>query len=202
MVIPIGGGKTAVHIHRFNPKKDTPENHREERDAISRDLMHVYDAINRKLGNGGFVAEDQNMTERDMQVMFEAVDENPWVLPNSDRANNEHPSSYTMLGVVKGLERAIPFVPGLEWRAGQDNLLEDKAVAVQGIGNIGKELIREFYPDLESINDVAYKTENLVFVHIAHPSPGNGHFFTWLNSSEGIQAHKRKLAIEAIRDYS
>ena len=62
-----------------------------------------------------------------------------------------------------------------------------------------KELIGEFYPNLQSINEVAYKTNNLFFVHITHPSPGNGHFFSWLNSQEGVQAHKRELAIEAVR---
>lgn len=63
-----------------------------------------------------------------------------------------------------------------------------------------KGLIEEFYPkELQSINEVAYKTNNLTFVHITHPSRANGHFSSWLNYQEGIQANKRELAIEAVR---
>ncbi|MXO84755.1 hypothetical protein GRI38_01735 [Altererythrobacter aurantiacus] len=47
------------------------------------------------------------------------------------------------------------------------------------------------------INPMAYKSADVWFVHLAHPSPGNGHFGAYIRG-EGKPGLKRNLAREAL----
>lgn len=40
-------------------------------------------------------------------------------------------------------------------------------------------LLATIYPRLRRINNVAYGDDKRLFVHVTHPSPGNGHFSAW-----------------------
>ena len=48
------------------------------------------------------------------------------------------------------------------------------------------------------INDVAYIQNNKLFVHIAHPSPGNGHIKDWISGKSTV-GKKKRLAEDAIK---
>lgn len=50
----------------------------------------------------------------------------------------------------------------------------------------------------ESINPVAYRSAGVNFVHLAHPSRGNGHFDAFLRG-EGKPGQKRDYAMQAIK---
>lgn len=50
---------------------------------------------------------------------------------------------------------------------------------------------------VEWINPMAYVSAGVVFVHLAHPSPGNGHFGAYLRG-EGKPGQKRDFAKEAL----
>jgi len=52
--------------------------------------------------------------------------------------------------------------------------------------------------EAEPINSVAYRSHGVGFVHLTHPSRGNGHFDTFLRG-EGKPGLKRDHAIKAIR---
>jgi len=40
-------------------------------------------------------------------------------------------------------------------------------------------LLSRIYPEMKMINEVSYGDGKRLFVHITHPSPGNGHFTKW-----------------------
>jgi hypothetical protein len=50
----------------------------------------------------------------------------------------------------------------------------------------------------KTINDVAYVQNNILYVHLAHPSPGNGHLHNWINGISNI-GKKKELAKKEIR---
>lgn len=54
-------------------------------------------------------------------------------------------------------------------------------------------LLATIYPGLRKINDVAYGDDERLFVHITHPSPGNGHFSSWNTGNS-----KFELALSAL----
>jgi len=55
------------------------------------------------------------------------------------------------------------------------------------------QLLKTLYPDLQWVNQVAYRSEDRLFVHLTHPSPGNGTYQAWIDG-----APKQQLAIEAL----
>ncbi len=63
-----------------------------------------------------------------------------------------------------------------------------------------KELLSNFYAaDFRSINEVVYGTGERVWVHLTHPSPGNGTRGEWLHGGEETRSgHKRELALQVI----
>lgn len=64
-----------------------------------------------------------------------------------------------------------------------------------------REMQRLYSTGLQRINDVAYGNDEVTWVHVTHPSPGNGHFNTWLTADGNHTAgRKRELAIAAVRD--
>ena len=62
-------------------------------------------------------------------------------------------------------------------------------------------ILSKLYPDFSSINEVAFQAGGALWVYGAHPSPGNGHFKSWLSgSAENVSARKRILARQALAD--
>lgn len=50
------------------------------------------------------------------------------------------------------------------------------------------------------LNEVSYRRGAETFVHVAHPSPANGHFKGWEHGNAGTSwGHKRELARVAVR---
>jgi len=63
-----------------------------------------------------------------------------------------------------------------------------------------KNLIRSLYgAEFRDINEVAYETPGALWVHVAHPSPGNGFFSRWMEgASSDASGIKLQRALEAI----
>ena len=62
-----------------------------------------------------------------------------------------------------------------------------------------KNTLKSLYPiEFEEINSVSYRTENILWVHLTHPSPGNGTVKFWLNG-EGKSGRKMNEAKNIIR---
>ena len=57
------------------------------------------------------------------------------------------------------------------------------------------QLLKNLYPNLQWINQVAYRSEDRLFVHLTHPSPGNGTYQAWIDG-----APKQQLATEALSE--
>lgn len=59
--------------------------------------------------------------------------------------------------------------------------------------------IRSIHPDTERVNQVAYRTGNVTWVHIVHVGgPGANHIKAWLTGAAGKQGHKMRLARDAV----
>jgi hypothetical protein len=54
--------------------------------------------------------------------------------------------------------------------------------------------------EFSEVNDVAYLQNGKLFVHLTHPSPGNGHIKNWFLGSGKI-GEKKITAIDAIRSF-
>lgn len=51
----------------------------------------------------------------------------------------------------------------------------------------------------ENINDVAYQTPGVIWVHITHPSGTNGYFNSWMNGDQSDPSgNKRAKALQAL----
>lgn len=80
-----------------------------------------------------------------------------------------------------------------------------RVVVLLGTGNpyiAGcKNVIRLLYgPGFREINEVAYATPGVTWVHIAHPSGLNGHFDSWVvGSKDHASGRKLTLALAALR---
>lgn len=64
-----------------------------------------------------------------------------------------------------------------------------------------KNLIRRLYPDnFRELNSMAYMAGNKRWVHLAHPSPANGHFSAWETGSgkAGQKMRAAKAALAAV----
>lgn len=84
--------------------------------------------------NGRYItAEDVGTGVKDMEYVFM---ETPWVtgIPQ-DMGGSGDPSPYTAHGVLMGIKAAA------KWKLGSDSL-RDVRVAVQGLGNVGSNLVR------------------------------------------------------------
>ena len=66
-----------------------------------------------------------------------------------------------------------------------------------------RELIRRSRGALKSLseNGMAYSSDGLLFVHVSHPSRGNGHFGAFVRG-EGKPGAKMRVARDAIADRS
>jgi len=55
-------------------------------------------------------------------------------------------------------------------------------------------LIRSLYGSaFKDVNEVAYRTSDIVWVHIAHPSPGNGYFTLWMQGASSDPSGRKLL---------
>lgn len=77
-------------------------------------------------------------------------------------------------------------------------------------------LLSRIYPEMKMINEVSYGDGKRLFVHITHPSPGNGHFTQWKEGHakydaaftvlsqyyqrQGIPLHRAKQLKEHVTD--
>ncbi|WP_339756439.1 Glu/Leu/Phe/Val dehydrogenase [uncultured Winogradskyella sp.] len=114
----LGGGK-AVIIGDAKTQK-TPE------------LMKRFGEFVHSLGGRYITAEDVGMTTRDMDTVREVT---PYVTGISEsKGGAGNPSPITAYGVFMGMKAAAKFQFG-------SDILEDKNVFVQGIGNVGEALV-------------------------------------------------------------
>lgn len=62
-------------------------------------------------------------------------------------------------------------------------------------------ILSSLYPNFLSVNEVAFRAGGALWVYAAHPSPGNGHFESWVSGEpENNSARKRVLAQIALAD--
>jgi hypothetical protein len=62
-----------------------------------------------------------------------------------------------------------------------------------------REIVRSFAPRFSEINDVSYRTGDVVWVHISHPSGLNGNHPAWMaGDASTTSGLKQNLAIKAI----
>jgi hypothetical protein len=63
-----------------------------------------------------------------------------------------------------------------------------------------KEIIKRINPNkFKEINNVSYLQNNIIFVHLTHPSPGNGHMKNWISGIGNI-GNKKRNAEKAIKE--
>ena len=64
-----------------------------------------------------------------------------------------------------------------------------------------RSIIQSLYGDgFAQINDVSYRTGDIVWVHVSHASRMNGHHSTWMSGDSSTKpGQKRNLAMDAIR---
>lgn len=82
-----------------------------------------------------------------------------------------------------------------------------KLIVVMGVTDSYIRCVRETMKRLHpagfrTMSDVAYKNDKRLWVHLTHPSKGNGTLNAWLNGDvrSNASAAKRELAIEALRE--
>ncbi|BAZ48430.1 Glu/Leu/Phe/Val dehydrogenase [Nostoc sp. NIES-4103] len=116
--IPAGGGKAVIIAN--------PENKTE-------DLLRAYGRFVDSL-NGRFITgQDVNITPNDVRTIAK---ETKYVVGTSEKSGG--PAPITSLGVFLGIKAAVEF----RWRTKN---LEGMKVAVQGLGNVGKNLCRHLH---------------------------------------------------------
>jgi hypothetical protein len=64
-----------------------------------------------------------------------------------------------------------------------------------------KSMISKLFDDFKNISEVAFTARGALWIYATHPSPGNGHFESWISDGSGIpSARKRTLAITALNN--
>ena len=62
-------------------------------------------------------------------------------------------------------------------------------------------LIRKLYSDFKSMNHVSFFAGGALWIYVTHPSPGNGHFKSWVQKGADDQSgNKRILAQKALSE--
>jgi leucine dehydrogenase len=135
--IPAGGGKAVIIA---NPENKTDE------------MLRAYGRFVNSL-NGRFITgQDVNITPQDVRTISQ---ETNFVVGVSEKSGG--PAPITALGVFLGIKAAVEF----RW---QTQRLEGLKVAIQGVGNVGKNLCRHLHEQgmklyVSDVNPV--KTEEL-----------------------------------------
>lgn len=62
------------------------------------------------------------------------------------------------------------------------------------------DIIEKTRGPIARLNDVAFTSSGVCFVHVAHPSKGNGHFGSFIRG-EGVAGRKRDLARIAVSEF-
>jgi leucine dehydrogenase len=114
----IGGGKTVII---GDPYKDKSEA-----------LFRAFGRFVHSLGGRYITAEDVGTTVQDMEYIRM---ETPYVCGIVGQGGSGDPSPATAYGVWQGIKACAM----VKW---QDNSLKNKVIAVQGLGNVGKNLCR------------------------------------------------------------
>jgi hypothetical protein len=79
-----------------------------------------------------------------------------------------------------------------------------RLVILLGTGDVyiakTKALFQDLYPSFHDENPVAFRTDKVLWIYAAHPSPGNGHFDAWARGSASTKSgRKRELSLLALR---
>lgn len=62
-----------------------------------------------------------------------------------------------------------------------------------------KLIFSKLYDDFSSINSCAFRAGGALWIYAAHPSPGNGHFDSWVSAGlDNSSGQKRILALQAL----
>lgn len=62
-----------------------------------------------------------------------------------------------------------------------------------------KAIFSKLYPGFVSVNPTAFRAGGALWVYAAHPSPGNGHFESWVSATaENPSGQKRIFALKAL----
>jgi len=62
-----------------------------------------------------------------------------------------------------------------------------------------KSIFSKLYIDFSLINSCAFSAGGALWIYVAHPSPGNGHFDSWVSASmENSSGRKRIFALQAL----
>ncbi len=65
-----------------------------------------------------------------------------------------------------------------------------------------KSMMSKNYVDYKNINAIAFSAGGALWIYATHPSPGNGHFDSWISGDQdNASAQKRSLAITALNGY-
>ncbi|MBW4613596.1 MAG: tryptophan dehydrogenase ScyB [Desmonostoc vinosum HA7617-LM4] len=116
--IPVGGGKAVIIA---NPKDKTD------------DMLRAYGSFIERL-NGRFITgQDVNITPQDVRTISQ---ETKYVVGVEEKSGG--PAPITALGVFLGIKAAVEF----RWKTQR---LEGMKVAVQGLGNVGKNLCQHLH---------------------------------------------------------
>lgn len=146
----LGGGKAVII---GDPKKDKSEG-----------LFRAFGAFVNSLGGSYITAEDVGTTVKDMEYVFS---ETPYVtgIPEGLGGSGD-PSPYTAYGVLMSIKASV------KEKLNKDSL-EGVHVAVQGLGNVGKHLVKYLVEakaqvtvadiDTEKVKSICetYKVENM-----------------------------------------
>lgn len=97
----------------------------------SPDLLRSFGAFINRLGGRYYTAEDMGIKPQDLEIVHEQTD-HVVGLENGDFATGD-PSPHTALGVFAGIQAAV------HYKFGQDDL-NGLTVAIQGVGNVGRDL--------------------------------------------------------------
>lgn len=149
----LGGGKAVII---GDPKKDKSE-------ALFRSYGRFIESL-----NGRYItAEDVNITVQDVENIF--VETNYAVGVAKIHGGAGNPAPYTALGTFRGMEAACTKVYG-------DRAVRGKKVAVQGVGEVGTQLIKlllengaEVYFTDISEKKIARVKENFPAAHYVAP---------------------------------
>ena len=137
----LGGGKAVIFGDSKTQKTDA--------------LMKRFGQFVETLGGQYITAEDVGMTTRDMEIVSEET-KHVTGIPESMGGSGD-PSPVTAYGVYMGMKAAAKY----KW--GTDSL-KGKKVAVQGIGNVGTNLVKHLTEEgaLVTINDISKDRMDLV----------------------------------------
>jgi hypothetical protein len=106
------------------------------------------------------------------------------------------PSAFTNASTLEIVERcAAKFLGSLPKRV--------RLIVLLGTGDSyiakTKPIFSKLHSDFVSVNTVAFQAGGARWIYVAHPSPGNGHFGSWLSAGpENPSGKKRILALQAM----